>query len=121
MKYKESRNQVVNDYIDSLDKDIQGLFIAVREEVLSVSNELEESIKWKDCLVYSKIKNLIQTVVGKNKISLIFFEGAQIKDNQRLLEGEGKKTRTLRIVSPDFDKETLHEYVRQAIAIGGNR
>lgn len=118
MNYKKSKNQVVNDYIESLDSNIQELFLAVRAEVLSVSGDLDESIKWKDCLVYSIDKNLIQTVVGKNKLSLIFFEGAQIKDNHGLLEGDGKKTRTMRITSPEFNKNALHEYVEQAITLG---
>ncbi len=118
MSYKKSKNQVVNDYIESLDPSIQKLFLAVRDEVLTVSGELDESIKWKDCLVYSIGKNLIQTVVGKNKLSLIFFEGAQIKDSHGLLEGDGKKTRTMRITSADFNKNALHEYVEQAIILG---
>lgn len=118
MNYKKSKNQVVNDYIESLDPDILEVFLAVRDEVLSVSSELEESIKWKDCLVYAIDKNLIQTVVGKNKVSLIFFEGAQIKDSHGLLEGDGKKTRTMRIMSLDFNSSALHEYVKQAIPLG---
>ncbi len=118
MSYKKSRNQVVNDYIESLDSSIQGLFIAIRDKVLSVSSELDEDIKWKDCLVYSKDKNLIQTVVGKNKISLIFFEGVQINDSYGLLEGDGKKTRTMRIISKDFNASALQEYIKQAITLG---
>lgn len=118
MRYTKSKNQAVNDYIESLNPDIRDLFLAIRQEVLSISGDLEESIKWNDCLVYSLGKNLIQTVVGGHKVSLIFFEGAQIKDSYGLLEGDGKKTRTMRVVSPEFNKDALQEYVRQAIQLG---
>lgn len=117
MNYKKSKNQVVNDYIESLDLNVQDLFLAVRDEVLSTSSELNESIKWKDCLVYATDKNIIQTVVGKNKVSLIFFEGAQISDTYGLLEGDGKKTRTMRITSPDFNANALRDYVKQAVSL----
>lgn len=118
MNYTKSKNQVVNDYIESLDPDIQELFLSIRQEILMVSNELDESIKWKNCLVYATNKNLIQTVVGKNKVSLIFFDGAQITDNHGLLVGDGKKTRTMKITSSEFNKSALQGYVKQAIKLG---
>jgi len=57
----------------------------------------------------------IQTVVGKGKISLIFFEGVSLKDAYGLLEGEGNKVRTLRITSSDFSKKALEDYVKQTL------
>lgn len=41
------------------------------------------------------------SLVGKGKISLIFFEGVSMIDPFGLLEGEGSKTRTMRITSPE--------------------
>ena len=76
---------------------------------------LNESIRWKNCLVYGTTKNHIQTVLGKGKISLIFFEGASLKDKYGFLEGEGNKARTMGITSPDFNKEALTDYVAQTL------
>jgi hypothetical protein len=78
-----------------------------------------ESIKWKDCLVHCTTKNHIQTVAGKGKISLIFFNGAAMEDSHGLLEGDGKKTRTMRIPSPDFDRAALTDYVHQTLEMDG--
>jgi hypothetical protein len=115
MEYIPSRNDVVNEYIDDLGADIAPLFLDVRACILSAGPELNEAIKWKDCLVYSSTKNKIQTVVGKGKISLIFFEGAALADEHGLLEGDGKKTRTMRIQSPDYHREALAGYVRETL------
>jgi hypothetical protein len=54
-------------------------------------------------------------VVGKGKVSLIFFEGVSLKDKYGLLEGDGSKARTMRISSLDFNKTALQDYVRQTL------
>jgi hypothetical protein len=115
MNYKPSQNDIVNEYIDNLSEEIAPLFLDIRTCILDAEPSLNESIKWKDCLVYGTTKNHIQTVVGKGKISLIFFEGVSVNDDFGLLEGEGKKARTMRITSPDFNKEALQDYVRQTV------
>ena len=115
MNYTPSQNDIVNEYLDNLDEAIAPLFLAVRACVLEAGPAFNESIKWKDCLVYGTTKNHIQTVVGKGKISLIFFEGAAMRDDYGLLEGDGKKTCTMRITSLDFNKEALRDYVQQTL------
>ena len=115
MKYQPSQNDVVNEYLDNLPAEIVPLFHEVRACVLEAGPAYNESIKWKDCLVYGTTKNHIQTVVGKGKISLIFFEGVSIEDRFGLLEGDGKKTRTMRITTPDFNRAALSDYVQQTL------
>ena len=115
MKYIKSKNDIVNEYIDALDKYIAPLFLEIRDCILKAGPSFNESIKWKNCLVYGTSKNHIQTVVGKGKVSLIFFEGTSIKDKYGLLEGEGNKARTMRISSPEFNKNALSDYVKQTL------
>jgi hypothetical protein len=115
MNYQPSRNDIVNEYINNLSEEIAPLFVQIRACVLDAAPDLNESIKWKDCLVYGTTKNHIQTVVGKGKISLIFFDGVSLQDEFGLLEGEGKKARTMRIKSPEFNREALQDYVRQSL------
>ena len=117
MDFTPSLNDNVNDYIRELDSGIAPLFLDIRRVILEASPDFNESIKWKNCLVYGTKKNHIQTVVGKGKISLIFFFGVQIKDEYGLLEGDGKKTRTMRINSAEFNREALQEYVRQSLSL----
>lgn len=115
MKYQPSQNDIVNEYIDNLSEEIAPLFLDIRACILAVGSEFNESIKWKNCLVYGTTKNHIQTVVGKGKISLIFHDGVTIQDDYGLLEGDGKKARTMRITSPAFNREALQEYVQQTL------
>jgi hypothetical protein len=115
MKYKKSKNDIVNEYIGNLDQDIAPLFLEIRDCILAAGPSLNESIKWKNCLVYGTTKNHIQTVVGKGKVSLIFFEGVSLKDAYGLLEGDGSKARTMRITSADFNKKALTGYVKQTL------
>lgn len=117
MTFTPSRNETVNGYIEALDPSIQPLFVAVREVILKAKPGLDENIKWKNCLTYSTRKNVIQTVVGKGKVSLIFFDGASIDDPRGLLEGAGKTVRTMRITSDDFDRRALRSYVQQAVRL----
>ena len=119
MQRTPSKNAAVDAYIDALDESIQPLFVSVRETIIAAEPGLDEAIKWRDCLTYSSRKNLVQTVVGKGKVSLIFFDGLEIDDPAGLLEGDGKRVRTLRITSPDFDEEALRSYVRQAVRLAG--
>lgn len=115
MEYTKSQNDIVNEYIDALSGDIAPLFLEIRACILAAGPSFNESIKWKNCLVYSTAKNHIQTVVGKGKVSLIFFEGVSLNDPFGLLEGDGKKARTMRINSLEFDKDALSDYVRQTL------
>ncbi len=115
MKFKKSKNDIVNEYIEALKEDIAPLFIDIRATVLAAGPSFNESIKWKNCLVYGTTKNHIQTVVGKGKVSLIFFEGASLKDKYDLLEGDGKTARTMRITSPNYNKTALSDYVKQTL------
>lgn len=115
MKYVKSKNDIVNEYIDSLNDEIAPLFLEIRACVLAAGPVLNESIKWKNCLVYGTTKNHIQTVVGKGKVSLIFFEGTALSDKHGFLEGDGSKARTMRITSLDFNKTALKDYVKQTL------
>lgn len=115
MNDKPSQNDIVNEYIDQLPDEMAPLFLKIRACILEAGPEFNESIKWKNCLVYGTTKNHIQTVVGKDKISLIFLNGVTLHDPYNLLEGEGKKARTMRIRSEAFDQEALQNYVQQTL------
>lgn len=119
MKYKKSKNDIVNEYIENLDEAILVLFLEIRATILAAGPVFNESIKWKNCLVYGTTKNHIQTVVGKGKVSLIFFEGVALKDAYGLLEGDGNKARTMRITTADFNKKALTDYVKQTLKSAG--
>ncbi len=111
-------NPEIENYIQALPENIKPVFLKKREIILSANPEFTEAIKWKNCLTYiHKKKNLIQTVVGKDKVSLIFHNGAMIEDDSGWLEGDGNKTRTVRLKSEDFDSSTLITLVKKAVSL----
>jgi hypothetical protein len=114
MKPTTSKNTTVNKYLHSLETPLKDLFFQIRESVLDAAPAAAEDIKWKNCLVYSGKKNMIQTVLGKEHISLIFFEGKQLLDPANLLEGEGNKTRTAKLTKENFKPAVLKALVKQA-------
>lgn len=114
MKYTKSKNEEVNNYIDDLDEGLKELFIEIRAAIFKTVPSFSEAIKWKNCLTYTAKKNAIQTVVGKEHITLIFFEGAQFNDDDGLLEGDGKKTRSYRVLPGKLKKAALSSYAKQA-------
>jgi hypothetical protein len=107
----------VDDHIESLDAAIKPLFLDVRETILQAKPGLDQAIKWGNCLTYSAGTNVIQTIVGKNKVSLVFFQGTSLDDPKGLLTGKGKEVRTMRVISPDFDRDELQSFVRQAVRL----
>jgi hypothetical protein len=107
----------VEDYIESLPESIRPIFLEVRDTIMCAETGLDQAIKWGDCLTYSAGKNVIQTVVGKDKVSLIFFQGTSIDDPKGLLAGKGREVRTMRISSHDYDREQLQSFVKQAVAL----
>jgi hypothetical protein len=107
----------VDEHIESLDPSLKPLFLDVRETILEAEPGLEQTIKWGNCLTYAAGENIIQTVLGTDKISLIFFQGTSIDDPKGLLAGKGKEVRTMRITAPDYDRAELQSFVRQAAAL----
>jgi hypothetical protein len=121
MNPRPSKDPAVNDYLDAVDSSLRPLFVAVRETILSADPALAEAIKWRDSLTYSAGSNIIQTVVGEGKISLVFFDGASLPDPRGLLEGGGRAARTVRITSLAYDDAALTVLVRDAAALARGR
>ena len=105
------KNPKVAAYLNNLDR-LQDRFLPIRDTMLSAAPQLNEDITWKDCLMYSLgKKNLIQTVLGKDKISLIFHSGAALEHNDGWLEDDGRETRPVRFLLDDFDHKILAKIV----------
>ncbi|MDN5204850.1 DUF1801 domain-containing protein [Fulvivirgaceae bacterium BMA10] len=117
MEFDESINENVNEYIKQLDSPLKPLFIDIRKTILKACPDFKEDIKWKNCLTYSTKKNAIQTVVGKEQITLIFFEGVSLNDPKSLLFGDGKKARSYRITEQHFDESGLRDLATQAMEL----
>jgi hypothetical protein len=118
MVTKKAKNPTVKDYLKGLKGPQKNLVLKLRGTIRQAVPAIEEAIKWGNCLTFSVSgKNLIQTVVGKDKITLIFFQGIHLKDPQGLLEGEGRSVRSARFKGLDFNPAHLKALVRQAASL----
>ena len=118
MAKAKADNPKVGVYLEKLASPMKPLLLKLRTAVLASAKGLREDIKWGNCLTFSVDgANVIQTVVGKDKVTLIFFEGISIKDPKGLLEGTGKKVRSARFQDEKFDKTALQGLVKQAASL----
>jgi len=114
----KSRNPEVNGYLLTIPEQIQPLYYKIRDCILDAEPNLEEAIKWRNNLTYLlDKKQLIKTVLYREKVRLIFYDGAKIKDTEGVLLGSGNKTRTIKYSSIYFDTKTLKMLVNQAVLI----
>jgi hypothetical protein len=118
MPVRKSKNPTVNTYLKDLDGSQKDIVLTLRELVLSTDAGISEDIKWKNCLTFIyNGKNIIQTVVGKNHTTFIFFDGAKLKDHRKMLFGDGKTVRSARFSSTEIDGKAVQDFVRQEIAL----
>lgn len=105
----------VSEYINNLSEDKKEIVKALREIILSVDPSLNESLKWKQP-VYSKKGDICYIFPAGNHVNLGFYNGTELKDPKKLLEGTGKTMRHIKIRSlEDIDKEYFGELVSDAI------
>ena len=115
MAKKQADNPGVEEYLAALDSPMKPLVLKLRDAVLRSAAGLREDIKWGNCLTFSLAgKNVVQTVVGKDKVTLIFFDGVRLADPRGLLEGDGKQVRSARYSDKKFSVRDLQALVKQA-------
>ena len=106
----------VSEYINNLPEDKKEIVKALREIILSVDPSLNESLKWKQP-VYSKEGNICYIFPAGNHVNLGFYNGTELKDPKKMLQGTGKTMRHIKIKSlEDIDKEYFWELVSDAIS-----
>jgi len=107
----------VEEYVSSLE-DWKGEIVGeLREIVLSVSPEIEESIKWAQP-VYESNGPFSYIKAFKDSVNFGFWRGVDLKDPKGMLLGSGEKMRHVKITKPeDIDHKLFSDFVRQAIKL----
>ncbi|MDN5201908.1 DUF1801 domain-containing protein [Fulvivirgaceae bacterium BMA10] len=88
-----NKNSKVDDYLSKKAHPMHAEIERVREIILTVNPEIEETIKWNSPTFMYKGNMASYFMNAKKHVSLMFHKGALIKDNTGLLEGDGKETR----------------------------
>ena len=109
--------KAVEAYIASLD-DWRGEVVSeVRDLILEVDPEAEESIKWSRP-VYEDNGPLAYIVAFKNHVNLGFSRGVALTDEAGVLEGTGKEMRHVKLTDPDdVQPDVLRGLLREAVVL----
>ena len=88
---------------------------ALRKFVKRVAPQLEESVKWGNgCWIKGKAP-VAYVYSGSDHVQFGFFGGSALKDPRRLLKGEGKFVRHIKVLKPaDIDESAFRALLRQA-------
>jgi uncharacterized protein YdeI (YjbR/CyaY-like superfamily) len=90
------RNPVVDEFMSNLNHPYKVEIERLREIILGASSKIEEDIKWK-CPTFMYNGNIASLVVRtKQHAQLMFHDGAMLRDETGLLEGEGQQVRYAR-------------------------
>jgi hypothetical protein len=95
------------------------LALKVREIVLKSDPSLQEDLKWGN-LTFVSNGNIafIYTYDTVDYINLGFFQGTELSDSQRRLEGTGKTMRHMKIRNEkDIDKKQITTWVNETVKL----
>lgn len=93
-KAGSNRNPEVDEYLAKKAHPMNAEIQRVREIILGVHPEMQETIKWQSPTFIYKGNMASYFMTAKKHVSLMFHKGALINDKTGLLEGEGKEGRT---------------------------
>ena len=109
--------KTVEAYIAGLD-DWRGEVVSeVRNLILEVGPDANESIKWSRP-VYEDNGSLAYIMAFKNHVNVGFARGVELTDAADVLEGTGKEMRHVKLTGPeDVWHDVLRDLLRQAVAL----
>jgi hypothetical protein len=107
----------VDEFIDRVPQEQQGIASALREIVLRAAPGLSETIKW-GYPCYTGSGNVCSITPYRDHVNLAFFRGAELEDPGGLLEGTGKGMRHVEARSVGgIRRRPLTALVRAAAAL----
>jgi hypothetical protein len=94
----------------------QSVIRALRKFVKRVAPQLQESVKWGNgCWVKGTVP-VSYVYSAPDYVQLGFFAGSTLKDPKKLLQGEGKFVRHIKVRKPsDIDERAIGALLRQAV------
>ncbi len=94
-----NKNPIVDNYLIEKAHPMNAEIQRVREIILAVHPEIEETIKWKSPTFMYKGNMASYFMNAKKHVSLMFHKGATIPDSTGLLQGDGKEGRVAKFGS----------------------
>lgn len=111
------QNKDIETYVASLTHLQKELLLPIREAVLNADSRVKEGIKWGSICFFSPEAggNICGYRVAQKHVTLLFMEGAALKDEYSILEGTGAKARTYKNDGTQpVPVDALQDLVKQA-------
>lgn len=115
-----NKSKEVNEYLSNFDHPLKAEIEAVREIILSASDQITESVKWSAPSYAYKDNICTFNPRAKKFVNLTFHKGALINDTTGLLEGDQKEARVARFANMEeveAKKAALQTVVRKWIEV----
>ena len=93
------KQKEVEDWLRSYDNPMKPIVLKVHEIILNSDKRINECIKWQAPTFTYKGNLASFFPKSKKHASLMFHQGAKIPGSHKLLQGEGKTSRTMKIAS----------------------
>lgn len=111
----EGKRIDIGDYLSKFEPDQSELAKSVRQVILTTLPELNEFIKWGH-LVYESERMICSIMVHKKHVNLQIWQGAKLDDPEKMLEGNGKSMRHVKVHSLEEMKNDYFKFLlNQAI------
>ena len=115
---KKFSTKEIENYVNGLTDFQKEIVLKIREVILNSDDRMKEAIKWGSIAFYNK-KNICGFRVAKAHITLLFMEGASLANSDGLLQGDGAKARTYKILNvEDINDKALSKLVSEALDLG---
>lgn len=117
---KESGTEQVNEFMDKLDHPFKAEVQAVRETILNVNEQITEKIKWNAPTFSYKGYMVTFNLHAKKHVHLVFHNGALLKDESGLLEGNYPDRRMAYFLSMEdvkVKRAALEQVVKEWVKI----
>ena len=107
----------VEDYIQKQPESKRTLLFALRDLIKETAPELSESLKWgQPC--YGANSNVCYLATQTNHINFGFFNGSQLPDPEKLLEGTGAQMRHIKVRNEaDIKEKPFQEIIKAGFAL----
>jgi hypothetical protein len=105
-------------YIAALPSPQQEICRALRKLILENFPDITEEFKWNFPAYYYQGKRICITGGFKHHANIELFYGAKLKDREGRVEGNGKRTRHIKLTAlEDIDEAYFVDLIRQSIAL----
>lgn len=116
---KKNASQLIDHYLAKNEAFANEINTKLRELIHQADPTIVEDFKW-NRPIFHKNQMLFGFSAHKKHVSLVFFNGAQMKDSHKLFSGDcsAQNTRTVKFQSlEEIDEQVLIAYFKEAVAL----